>query len=169
MLQLGLRMGIRASDVVGLIADDIDWDDASVRFIQQKTGYEVNLPMPADVAGAVYRYIATERPESPERTVFVRCRAPYTPVDANAAQIALRKALTDRKVPKSGFHSLRKTFATNMLRTGANPQEVAESLGHRGIDNVRKYLSLDEERMRLCSMGLEESGLVLEGGFADEL
>ena len=169
MLQLGLRMGIRASDVVGLLADDIDWDGASVRFVQRKTGYEVNLPMPADVATAVYRYMAEGRPESPGRTVFVRCRAPYTPVGANAAQVALHKALADRKAPRSGFHSLRKTFATNMLRAGAKPQEVAESLGHRGIDNVRRYLSLDEERMRLCSMGLSESGLALEGGFADEL
>ena len=55
-----------------------------------------------------------------------------------------------------------------MLRGGAAPAQVAEALGHRGIGNVRKYLSLDEERMRLCAISLEESGLLLEGGFGDE-
>lgn len=168
MLQLGLRMGVRASDVVALSVGCISWDDATVRFVQAKTGYEVDLPMPADVANAVYRYIAAERPESGEESVFLRCKAPFTPLDAGAAQRSLQKALPDRHVPGSGFHSLRKTFASNMLRGGAAPTQVAEALGHRGIDNVRKYLSLDEKRMRLCAMSLEESGLFLEGGFADE-
>ena len=168
MLHLGLHMGIRASDVVGLQFGDITWEDATVRFEQSKAGYEVGLPMPADVANAVYRYIAHERPESAEGSVFLRCKAPYTPLAAGAAQRSLRKALPGRQVPGSGFHSLRKTFASNMLRGGAEPMQVAEALGHRGVDNVRKYLSLDEERMRLCAMSLEESGLVLEGGFADE-
>lgn len=168
MLQLGLRMGVRASDVVALPGGGISWDGATVRFVQAKTGYEVDLPMPADVANAVYRYIVAERPESREESVFLRCKAPFTPLDAGAAQRSLRKALPDRSIPGSGFHSLRKTFASNMLRGGAAPAQVAEALGHRGIGNVRKYLSLDEERMRLCAISLEESGLLLEGGFGDE-
>ena len=167
MLQLGLRMGIRASDVVGLAGADISWGGPTVRFVQAKTGYEVELPMPADVANAVFRYIVDERPESDEGSVFLRCRAPYAPLDAGAAQRSLAKALPDRHVPGSGFHSLRKTFASNMLRGGAKPTQVAEALGHRGIGNVRKYLHLDEGRMRLCAMSLEECGLVMEGGFPD--
>lgn len=168
MLQLGLRMGIRASDVVGLQASDISWVDATVRFTQAKTGYEVNLPMPADVGNAVYHYIVDERPESDETSVFLRCKAPYTSLGANAAQESLHKALPDRDVPGSGFHSLRKTFASGMLRGGAEPAQVAEALGHRGINNVRKYLHLDEDRMRLCAISLEESGLALEGGLSYE-
>ena len=166
--RLGLRMGVRASDVVALPGGGIGWDGATVRFARAKTGYEVDLPMPADVANAVYRYIVAERPESREESVFLRCKAPFTPLDAGAAQRSLRKALPDRSIPGSGFHSLRKTFASNMLRGGAAPAQVAEALGHRGIGNVRKYLSLDEERMRLCAISLEESGLLLEGGFGDE-
>ena len=169
MLQLGLRMGIRASDVVGLQAGDISWDDATVRFEQAKTGYEVDLPMPADVANAVYRYVVGERPESAERSVFLRSKAPYAPLGAGAAQRSLAKALPNRDVPGSGFHALRKTFASNMLRCGAGPGQVAEALGHRGIGNVRKYLHLDESRMRLCALSLEEAELVMEGGFGDEL
>ena len=167
MLQLGLRMGIRACDVVGLTADGIGWHDATVRLVQAKTGYEVNLPMPADVGNALYRYIVEERPTSGERTVFLRSKAPYVPIGAGVAQQSLARALPNRRVPRSGFHSLRKTFASNMLRHGAEPAQVAEALGHRGLDNVRKYLHLDEDRMRLCGMSLEEAGLVPEGGVFD--
>ena len=84
-----------------------------------------------------------------------------------AEKRSLRNALPDRHVPGSGFHSLRKTFATNMLRGGAEPAQVAEALGHRGMGNVRKYLHLDEERMRLCGLSLEEAGLLPEGGVLD--
>lgn len=168
MPRLGLRMGVRASDVVALPGGGISWDGATVRLARAKTGYEVDLPMPADVANAARRYIVAERPESREESVFLRREAPLAPLDAGAARRSLRKALPDRSIPGSGFHSLRKTFASNMLRGGAAPAQVAEALGHRGIGNVRKYLSLDEERMRLCAISLEESGLLLEGGFGDE-
>ena len=167
MLQMGLRMGVRACDVVGLSAASINWEAGTVRFVQAKTGYEVDLPMPADVGNAIYRYVVDERPESGCDAVFLRRKAPYAPLDADAAQRSLRNALPDRHVPGSGFHSLRKTFATNMLRSGAEPAQVAEALGHRGMGNVRKYLHLDGGRMRLCGLSLEEAGLVPEGGVFD--
>ena len=166
--RLGLRMGVRASDVVALPGGGIGWDGATVRFARAKTGYEVDLPMPADVANAACRHVVAGRPESREESVFLRREAPPAPLDAGAAQRSLRRALPDRSIPGSGFHSLRKTFASNMLRGGAAPAQVAEALGHRGVGDVRKRLSLDEERMRLCATGLEESGLLLEGGFGDE-
>lgn len=168
MPRLGLRMGVRASDVVALPGGGIGWDGATVRLARAKTGYEVDLPMPADVANAACRHVVAERPESREESALPRREAPLAPLDAGAAQRSLRKALPDRSIPGSGFHSLREALASNMLRGGAAPAQVAEALGHRGIGNVRKYLSLDEERMRLCAIGLEESGLLLEGGFGDE-
>lgn len=167
MLQMGLRMGIRACDVVGLPASGINWGDATMRLVQAKTGYEVDLPMPADVGNALYRYIVAERPESAEDSVFLRGKAPFAPLGADAARRSLAKALPRRDVPGSGFHALRKTFATNMLRGGAEPAKVAEALGHRGVDNVRKYLHLDGDRMRICGLSLEESGLEPKGGLFD--
>lgn len=168
MLQLGLHLGMRASDVVGLRAQDIDWRaDATVRFEQAKTRREVHLPMPADVANALYRYIVRERPKSRETSVFLQARAPFAPIGTNAARRALDKALPDRHVDGSGFHVLRRTFASSLLGCGATPTQVAEALGHHGTSSVGKYLSLDEERMRLCAISLEESGLELEGGFGD--
>jgi len=164
VLQLGLHMGIRSSDIVGLLIDDIDWNNASIRFIQKKTKYEVNLPMPVDVANALFRYIMYERPETSSRNIFIRTKAPYIPLTKGVCQGALHDALPERDVAGSGFHVTRKTFATGILRSGANPQEVAETLGHRGTAAVHRYLSLDEENMRLCGLDLASHGLLLEGG-----
>ena len=76
MLQLGLYMGIRQSDITGLTIDDIDWDNASIRIAQDKTDYEVILPMPTPVANALFRYIMQERPDTDSRSIFIRRYAP---------------------------------------------------------------------------------------------
>ena len=166
MLQLGLYMGLRGIDIINLVIGDIDWDDVSIRFIQEKTGYELYLPMPAEVANALYRYIVKERPESENPKVFLRAKAPYCELETTSACAdALDAALPGRDVKGSGFHVTRKTFATNKLRNGADPDEVKEMLGHRDRANVHKYLSLDEKRMKLCCLDLSERAIQMEGRF----
>ena len=166
MLQLGLYMGLRGVDIINLVIGDIDWDDVSIRFIQKKTGYELYLPMPAEVANALYRYIVKERPESENPKVFLKAKAPYCELETTSACTgALDAALPFRNVKGSGFHVTRKTFATNKLRNGADPDEVKEMLGHRDRANVHKYLSLDERRMKLCCLDLTERAIQMEGRF----
>jgi hypothetical protein len=43
--------------------------------------------------------------------------------------------------------------------------EVAYLIGHTTDETVKKYISLDEERMRLCPISLSESGITMKGGF----
>ena len=166
MLQLGLYMGLRGIDIINLTIGDIDWEDVSIRFVQEKTGYELYLPMPSDVANALYRYIVRERPVSDNPRVFLRSKAPYCELRSKTACAkALRAALPGRNVEGSGFHVTRKTFATTKLRGGAHPDEVKELLGHKDRANLHKYLSLDEGNMRLCCMDLSERSIRMEGRF----
>jgi integrase len=65
MILLGLKMGLRSFDIVYLKYEDIDWKNSSIRFIQSKTEVEINLPMPAEVGNAIYRYITQERHTKP--------------------------------------------------------------------------------------------------------
>ena len=165
MIQLGLYMGIRGIDIVSLTVDNIDWEKVEIRVVQEKTDYEINLPMPVPVANAVYRYIMEERPESSDRSIFIRTNAPYNRVGKGACLRALNKALPDRNVAGSGFHVTRKTYATNLLNNDVSAHDVAEALGHRGLDSVHKYLSLEESGMRKCGLNLSDKGLLWEGGF----
>ena len=165
MLLLGLRMGMRSSDIVGLLLDDIDWDRVSLRFIQKKTNVEVTLPISMDVANALYRYLIQERPQTESRNVFIRKRAPYRGTGRNTCREALLSALPERDVPGSGFHVTRKTYASSLLAGGAGIDMVTEALGQKGTGSLHRYLSLDEERMRMCPLGLAGEGLLMEGGF----
>ena len=156
MLLLGLKMGLRASDVVNLSIDDISWDKASIRFIQQKTVVEIEIPMPTEVGNALYRYITEERHKKSEKKIFLSERAPHKPIKRASCNRALKSALPDRNVEGSGFHVMRKTYATRLLQNGVGVQVVAEALGQRGTTAVHRYLSLDTDRMRMCPLSLIE-------------
>lgn len=164
MIQLGLYMGLRETDIIGLTIDDIDWENATIHVLQDKTGYEIVLPMPTPVANALFRYIVKERPAADTRSIFIRKHAPFKAVGRGACWNALNEALPERDVSGSGFHVTRKTYATTLLRNNVTVQHVADALGHRGLATVHKYLSLEEKRMRLCAFSLRDKGLLLEGG-----
>ena len=159
MLLLGLKMGLRASDVANLSVEDVNWTSASIRFIQKKTSVEVNLPMPAEVGNALFRYIMEERGQNSSPKIFLSEKAPKKPVGSAVCDAALRTALPDRKVEGSGFHVTRKTYATRLLKNGVGTGMVAEALGQRGTTSVHRYLSLDTDRMRMCPLSLSECSI----------
>lgn len=167
MLLLGYRLGIRGTDITSLEISDVDWESYTIRFIQNKTGVELVLPLTPDVGNAIFKYIMDERPDSKESKIFIRERAPFSSLTRNVCRKTMKRAFPDRNVPGSDFHVLRKTRSTDLLRNGASMQTVTDFLGHRNNSTVMKYLSLDEERMRKCAISLKESSLEFCGGIND--
>jgi len=165
MVLLGLRLGLRASDVVNLKFSDIDWKEKIVSIIQIKTKAEITLPLANDVGNAIYRYIQDGRPAHDSEYVFIRHKAPYGKVTTKVCTKALNAILPERDDhPMSGFHVLRRTFATRILRRNTGIESVIDSLGHHDNTTVMKYLSFDEERMRKCPLLLDECSITLNGG-----
>ncbi len=161
---LGLGMGMRSSDIVNLRFGDIDWNKQCIHFIQQKTGKAVVLPFPNNVGNAIYRYLKKARPQSTSAYIFISHRMPYDKLDRNVCRKALQRVLPERGESGGGFHVTRRTFATNLLRNNTKVSLISDSLGHRTDTTVLKYLSLDEERMRLCPLSLHDTGITMEGG-----
>lgn len=62
------------------------------------------------------------------------------------------------------FHSVRRTFATQLLNGNTKLELISDSLGHSTDDTVHKYLSLDEKGMRSCGLSLEDTGISYKGG-----
>jgi len=161
---LGTELGIRGCDIVNLRFGDINWKDKSIRFRQQKTGTEVWLAMPVSVGNAIYHYLKDCRPrEAKCDYIFVTVKAPYRKLPPFSCWQALHRALPDRKVEGSGFHVTRKTFATERLRNNVDPDQIANAMGHVTRDSMAPYLSLDDERMALCPLSIEDLGLQTEG------
>lgn len=145
MLLLISRLGLRASEVVDLTLDDLDWTEGAIR-IRGPAQRVDRLPMPADVGAALVDYLRHARPNCDSRNVFIRSRAPQRALLGPGAVScivlrALRRAGID--APTKGAHLLRHSLATQMLGGGASLGEIAEILRHRSPQTTTIYAKVD--------------------------
>lgn len=164
MVCIGLTMGFRASDISSLRFENIDWKEKCICIVQQKTGKLISMPMPIKTGNILFKYIRDGRPNSSEPFVFIRHEAPYDRIQSGVCRSALKRFLSIPYNECCKFHSLRKTFATQLLEGNTKVELISDSLGHSTNETVHKYLSLDEKRMRLCALSMAETNIVYKGG-----
>lgn len=152
MVLIGLRMGMRASDIVKLRFSDISWEQKTISIQQQKTDRFIMLPMPVEVGNALYQYVMHGRPDVSAGHIFISHRVPYSKLHPAACRKALKAALPEKQ---GGFHVARKTFASRMLLHDVAVGRIAESLGHAANESVMTYLSTNSDKMRLCALSLD--------------
>lgn len=148
------RLGLRASEVIALELDDIDWR-AGVLTVHGKGRYHDGLPLPADVGEAVAAYLRQHRPPCTTRRVFIRNKAPHrgfahpssisTIVCRALKRAGLRPALM-------GAHILRHSLATGMLRAGASMGEIGDVLRHRSPNTTEIYAKVDINGLRSLAL-----------------
>jgi integrase/recombinase XerD len=146
VLLLLARLGLRASDVVRMTFNDLDWAAGTVR-VRAKSRKEVRLPLPQDVGDAILVYLDRARPSTTIPRVFLCANAPVrafpTPSTvSNIVALALRRAgIADP--PSRGAHLLRHSAATAMLRAGAGLDVIAAVLRHASTDTTAHYAKVD--------------------------
>ena len=93
--------------------------------------------------------------------MFIKDRAPYDSVQRGVCLRALYKTVPSQK--GAGYHITRRTFATKRLRGNTGRQTIADLLGHSDTTSLHHYLHLDEKRMRMCPISMEDAGIMPEG------
>ena len=158
MILLGLRLGIRQSDIVEMKLTDIDWRNDIVSFIQKKTQVPITLPLLPDVGNSLMEYILEFRPKVSDDKIFLRHYAPFQALSPRCMNTIAGYYLSAFKLedcPQYGAHILRRTFATGMLRNNIPRSIISASIGQIDLNSVDVYLSADEERMRKCALDLK--------------
>lgn len=154
ILLLLARLGVRASAIVGLNLEDIDWEGARIT-IREKGGYRPQVPLPADVGEAIAEYLRHGRPCSPCRRVFLRDRAPRRGL-ANRRSVSsvVMRALARAGVDSAckGAHLLRHSLATDMIQHGASLDEIGNLLGHRSPETTMIYAKVDLHGLRTLAL-----------------
>ncbi len=153
---LTLRMGFRSTDICNLRISDISWKNRTISIVQQKTGVPLTLPFPVDVGNILFRYITEGRPICTIPKVFTSLNHPYRGIDKSQCYRSSVAILGTKRFPEDsrGMHILRRTFASKLLAAGNTVSIISAALGHINEKTVDTYLSTDEQRMRLCSIGL---------------
>lgn len=57
-----------------------------------------------------------------------------------------------------GFHSFRRTFATNLLQNEVPTELIQQMLGQTHIDSAKPYLAIDEQGLKQCALPLLSHG-----------
>jgi len=150
LLLLLARLGLRASEVIGLELDDIDWR-AGVLTVRGKGRYHDQLPLPPDVGKALVTYLRQDRPPCNTRRVFVRNRAPHRGfAHPSSLSTIVRRAVERAGLQPNhkGTHLLRHSLATGMLRRGASLAEIGQFLRHHSPNTTEIYAKVDLSGLR---------------------
>ncbi|HOX57275.1 MAG TPA: tyrosine recombinase XerC [Candidatus Paceibacterota bacterium] len=141
--------GLRISELCGLLAQDIDWNESVVR-VRGKGKKERLIPIGEPALDAIRSYW-TLLPQGPagESPVFLAGPKKRVPVTPRSLQLRLKKYLIIVGLdPHLTPHKLRHSYATHLLDAGADLRSVQELLGHEHLVTTQLYTHLTTERLK---------------------
>jgi site-specific recombinase XerD len=142
-----LRLGLRRSELAAVTLEDLDWRGGQI-VIRGKGGRQDRLPLPVDVGAAIAGYLRRGRPETRDREVFLRARAPLRPIDAGTVSSTVRRACRRAGLASMGAHRLRHTVACDMVAAGVGLIQIGQVLRHRSLQSTAVYARVDVEQLR---------------------
>jgi integrase/recombinase XerD len=156
MFSLIATYGLRASEVVALTLDDVDWRAGQLRIPQRKTASALPLPLTDAVGDLLVEYLRHARPALPAREVFLRARAPAGVLKPTAVGEAFQhwRVRSGLVIPFQGPHCLRHAYAVHLLRCGTPLKTIGDLLGHRSAESTCVYLRLAIEDLREVPLNL---------------
>jgi integrase/recombinase XerC len=141
--------GMRISELCGLVAEDLQWDDQIVR-VRGKGKKERRVPIGAPALEAI-RYYWQSLPAYPlsNSPVFLARSNDSQPVYPRLVQLRLKRYLQAAGLdPALTPHKLRHSYATHMLDAGADLRSVQELLGHAHLVTTQVYTHVTTERLK---------------------
>jgi integrase/recombinase XerD len=163
LLEFLYASGARVSEAVGVVLDDLDLVDGSVR-LHGKGGHTRVVPVGEYARTALSAYLVQARPALMARR-RVGSRSAAGPAGAGAQVLfrnahggpltrqgawlilrdaARRAGLTQQLSP----HALRHSFATHLLDGGADVRVVQELLGHASVTTTQVYTLVTVQKLR---------------------
>jgi integrase/recombinase XerD len=150
ILELLYATGMRVSELVALNEGDVDLPSASVRVVG-KGDKERIIPIYDRAVQAIEAYVSRGRVRllrDPEKkALFLNQRGERLTRQGLWLIVKGYVKGAGIKVPVTP-HTLRHSFATHMLRGGADLRNVQELLGHANIATTQVYTQVSNERLR---------------------
>jgi integrase/recombinase XerC len=154
ILEMLYATGMRVSELVGLNISDVDFRERSVR-VMGKRKKQRAVPFHESALRTLLHYLEETRP------VFLN-NAPVTMRDEKAlflnyqgTRITTRSVgrMVDKYIKRCADihnispHSLRHTFATHLLDSGADLRDIQELLGHARLTTTQIYTHVSMEKL----------------------
>ena len=134
IVTLALQTGMRKGEILSLEWSQVDFDRSTVRVDRAKSKYgERTIPLNQTAYETLYRLFQGRRGSY----VFPYPRDPVKPIEDH--KMAFWRAVQLSGIPHIRFHDLRHTFATRLVRAGADLITVQQLLGHSTIRMTARY------------------------------
>jgi type 1 fimbriae regulatory protein FimB/type 1 fimbriae regulatory protein FimE len=145
MVLVAYRHGLRASELVDLRWDQIDFTTALLHVRRVKRGTPATHPIRGDEMRALRRLAREQEPRSP--FVFTSERgAPFT--TAGFARMVERAGETAKLSFKAHPHMLRHACGFKLANDGHDTRALQAYLGHRNIMHTVRYTELAPDRFK---------------------
>lgn len=137
---LGMTTGLRGGELVSLQWGDIDFEGQTITLDAERTKSRKGriVPLRSDVIALLQMRAPADKsqPENPPRRVFEGIGN-----DARTLRRKFHVVCNRAGVGKVGLHALRHSYATTLLRNGADLRTVQDLLGHSDIKTTAGYLA----------------------------
>jgi len=139
-----LDTGLRCSEILSLLREDVNFDDLVIRVKRGKGGKGRIIPFSYELRKFLWRYFV-KIPEGNTVIVFGT---------KNHTHLSIRNCERDLKKlgQQLGFHlrphMLRHSFATEFLKRGGDIFSLSRILGHQNITTTQRYLHLLTEDLQ---------------------
>jgi site-specific recombinase XerD len=143
--------GLRISEALQLKVSDID-SQRMVLIVRGKGNKDRQVPLPKRTLQLLRDYWRQYRPET---WLFVSPDG--GPLAADSVRYFLKKARQDAKIRKRvRTHTLRHSYATNLMARGVDVRVIQVLLGHRSLKTTTVYLHLTSSVMRPVQATINE-------------
>jgi site-specific recombinase XerD len=141
---LMLFCGLRASEVLSLLIDDINFTEKQIR-VKGKGNKERVLPLTEQVITVLEKYMRLERPSHCKtRSVFVVLQGKHRAQSMTYA--GLRSLFRYKRnlsgITKANPHRFRHAFGTSMAREGVQLPVLQKMMGHADGQTTLQYINL---------------------------
>ena len=144
---LMLRCGLRVAEVAALKLSEIDWSERALIVRQGKGRKDRRVYLSDDILSSLEKLLEQRPREVPEDNFFWNQKRRSQPLSIKAIQKKMERYAKAAGI-KASCHSLRHTFASNLLEEGAEIVYIKEFLGHNSISSSERYARLSNQRVK---------------------
>jgi len=142
-----LRCGLRVSEVAQLKLEQIDWEQQALRVLQGKGRKDRRVYMSPDAVASVQQCLEHHPGARAQGYVFWNRKRAQQPLSVKAIQKKMERYAKAAGITAS-CHSLRHTFASNLLEHGAEVVAIRDFLGHSQIASSERYAKISSQKIK---------------------
>jgi integrase len=141
IVTLALSTGMRRGEILGLSWENVDLKSSRITLFRTKNGERRVVPLVGKAYDLIKDLYLKLEPENKD----LLFPSPNNPKNSTCIRTAWCTAIKRAKIEIFRFHDLRHSTASYLAMNGASLLEIADILGHKTLQMVKRYSHLSED------------------------